>query len=96
MDNSHPLQEPQSKCYLSRKVFHYLWLEALELVLLNQFVEVQAEQLEYDDDLVAECECLFHSNYMPFVMLITPPYAVQQIDFYHSLSLELFPILYQF
>lgn len=62
--------------------------EALELVLLDELVEVHAEQLERHADVVAEGEVLQHVDDVHGVVLVLLPQVLQDADLLGRLPVE--------
>lgn len=62
--------------------------EALELVLLDELVEVHAEQLEGHADVVAEGEVLQHVDDVHARVLVLLPQVLQDADLLRGLPVE--------
>ena len=72
------------------KLSHELERESLKLVLLDQLVQVDAEQLECDAHVAPEHEVIKHVDQVERVILVLLPQVLQDPDFLLSLPVKPF------
>ena len=72
------------------KLAHEREAEALELVLLDELVEIHAEQFEGEADVVAEGEVVYEVDDVVRVFSVLLPQVLQDADLLVGLTVEAF------
>ena len=70
MDQSSLIEKAQSIKKLLSEDAHQRCTKTAELILLDQFIEVDAKQFEHKTEMLSMNKCVFQSEQMVVIMLI--------------------------